>query len=90
MDVESGDMVVAPPPSGVPVTAVLAAALSRMLAFPAPLPLEPLLTALAEQLPAIAAALAPGGSSAGPGELWPQHKHAQLSMFGPHHHDSRN
>lgn len=61
MDAFTGGIVIAEPPSGVPPVAAVAAAVSAALGAPLSLPLAPLLTAPPQDLPAVAAAVAPGG-----------------------------
>ena len=61
MDKVSGAVVVAEPPPGIPPATAISAAVSAAIGSPLPLPLAALLTAPAEQLPMIAAAIAPGG-----------------------------
>ena len=55
----SGSIYIADPPPGVPLTALLAQALSRALGSPVPLPLAVLLACPAGQLPGLRAALVP-------------------------------
>lgn len=62
VDAASGEAVVASPPAGLPVAHVLAAALSAALGSPLPLPLEALLSVPPAELPAVAAAVSPGGT----------------------------